>query len=101
MTIRSFTVDTVTPKVRISSGPVNGSTSHNVKPSFKFTASEAGARFECQLDGGGFAPCTSPYAPGPLADGEHSFQVTATDRAGNVGPTLTRSWTIDTASPKA
>jgi hypothetical protein len=98
---RSFTVDTVAPKARISSGPPNGATTHNHEPSFKFTASETNAKFQCQLDGGGFAPCTSPYAPGPLADGQHSFEVMATDRAGNVGPTVTRSWTLETAAPKA
>jgi hypothetical protein len=96
---RSFTVDTVPPKVSVSSGPANGSTSHNHTPSFQFTASEAGVKFQGQLDGGGFAACTSPFSPSPLADGQHSFQVMATDRAGNVGPTVTRSWTLEPAAP--
>ena len=96
---RSFIVDTIAPRVRISSGPANGSTTHNSQPTFKFTASEANAKFQCQFDGGGFAACTSPYAPGPLADGQHSFEVMATDRAGNVGPAVIRSWTLDTAAP--
>jgi hypothetical protein len=94
---RSFTVDTVPPRARFTGGPANGGTSSNNSPTFKFTANEPSAKFQCQLDGGGMAACTSPQSPGPLADGPHSFQIVATDRAGNVGPALTRSWTIDTA----
>ncbi len=98
--IRSFRVDTVAPKARFTGGPVNGGTSSNDNPTFRFTANESAVRFSCQLDGGGMAACTSPDSPGPLADGQHSFQVMATDRAGNVGRVVTRTWTIQ-AAPKA
>jgi hypothetical protein len=98
---RSFTVDTVAPTVRITSGPANGATSHNPSPSFSFTASESGVRFQCELDSGTPAACTSPYSAGHLASGQHTFQVVATDRAGNVGPATTRTWTITPATAKA
>jgi hypothetical protein len=44
--------------------------------------------------------CSSPNSYGGLADGSHSFQVRATDAAGNTDATpAARSWTIDTVAP--
>ncbi|MGH2924962.1 MAG: glycosyl hydrolase [Solirubrobacterales bacterium] len=92
----TWTVDTVAPTVSITSGPAQDTTSHDPRPSFGFAASESGTTMECQLDGGGFQACTSPFTgSGRLADGLHTFDVRATDRAGNLGPTTTRSWTVD------
>ena len=51
-------------RCRITSGPANGSTSHNDKPSFKFTASESNVKFQCQFDGGGSRPAPRRI-PGP------------------------------------
>src|SRR5256885_10471843 len=68
--------------------------------SFGFTATEAGSSFACQLDGGAFAPCVSPRSYSGLADGNHSFQVRATDPAGNTDPTpASYAWTVDTTPP--
>jgi hypothetical protein len=68
--------------------------------SFSFTG-EAGATFQCALDGAAFGACTSPKAYSGLADGSHTFQVRQTDTAGNTGPAASRNWTIDTAAPAA
>lgn len=43
--------------------------------------------FECDLDGGGFAPCSSPAHYGTLGAGAHEFQVRARDEDGGVDPT--------------
>ncbi len=69
---RTFTVDTTAPETTINTGP--SGTTGNASPAFTFSASEAGAAFECKLDGpgtttGSFADCTSPRTFGPLADG--------------------------------
>src|SRR5204863_1175129 len=79
----TWTVDTVPPAVTISSGPADGSTSSNRNPSFGFSATEPASQFQCELDGGAFAPCSSPYKARRLGDGPHTFGVEATDPAGN------------------
>src|SRR5262249_7774347 len=92
---RSFTVDTQPPAITITSGPSGPTTP--APPSFAFTA-EAGATTACQMDGGGFAACTSPASFGGLAQGAHTFIVRATDAAGN-SATDTRTFTVDTIAP--
>jgi putative glycosyl hydrolase/Big-like domain-containing protein/hemolysin type calcium-binding protein len=92
---RSFTVEARPPAVTISSGPATGSTSSNRSPSFTFTSNEPGSSFSCQLDGGGFEDCSSPFTASSLTEGPHTFQVRATDLAGKQGATVSRAWTVD------
>ncbi|MGH3014757.1 MAG: OmpL47-type beta-barrel domain-containing protein, partial [Gaiellaceae bacterium] len=95
----TWTVDTDTPETTLDSAPADPSTEDT--PSFAFSADEAGATFECRLDGGAWAPCTSPEPAGPLADGPHTFDVRATDEAGNVDVTPAQhAWTVDTTAPQ-
>ena len=94
---RTWTVDTVAPDTSITAGPaaaVNVTTA-----SFSFTATEA-ATFECKIDAGAFAACSSPKAYSGLAVGSHTFQVRARDAAGNQDATpATHAWTVDTTAP--
>jgi hypothetical protein len=46
-------------------------------PTFKFSADEKGAKFECKLDGKRFRSCRSPYTTKALALGPHTFRVRA------------------------
>ena len=94
---RVFTVDTVAPGTTIDSGPSNPT--NDSTPTLAFSASETGATFECELDGGGFAACTSPHTTAELSPGPHSFAVRATDAAGNTGSPATSSFTVDTTAP--
>ena len=49
---------------------------------------------------GSFSPCTSPQSyRGPLSTGNHTFQVTAKDTAGNTSSPASYTWTIDTTAP--
>ena len=49
---------------------------------------------------GGYAACTSPKHYSGLSEGSHSFQVRATDGAGNTDPTpASYTWTVDTVAP--
>src|SRR5437773_1260418 len=94
----TWTVDTVAPDTIISATPPALTTS--LSASFTFAATEAGSTFQCALDGGGFAPCASPQTYSALASGNHTFQVRATDPAGNTDPNpASFTWTVDTVAP--
>jgi Bacterial Ig-like domain len=92
------TVDTVAPETSIGSGP-EGSVSSS-SASFGFGADEAGVTFECRLDAGAFGACSSPKDYAGLSEGPHTFEVRATDAAGNTdGSPAGRTWTVDTVAP--
>ena len=94
---RDFTVDTQAPATTIDTGP-QGPTG-NDSPSFSFS-SEPGASFECRLDPGAWAPCSSPKSYSNLSDGAHTFRVRAIDAAGNVEASPPqRGFTVDTQAP--
>ena len=100
---RSFTVDTTlpdtTPDTTITTGP-SGTINQHVS-TFTFTSSEAGSTFQCRVDAGAFAACTTPFTTSSLANGTHTFEVRAIDGAGNVDPTpASRTFTIDTVEPQ-
>jgi hypothetical protein len=85
------------PQTTIDSGPAG--TTNDPTPTFAFSSTEAGSDFECRLDTGAFAPCASPHTTAPLADGPHTFQVRATDPAGNTDPSpAERNFNLKTAS---
>jgi hypothetical protein len=89
----SWTIDLTAPETVISSGP--GASTTSTSASFQFTSSESGSSFQCALDGGSFAACTSPKDYAGLTLGSHTFQVRATDAAGNTdGSAATYTWTI-------
>ena len=56
--IRNVDVDRTAPNTSIVTKPADPS---NGTPSFTFTSTEPGSTFECSIDGGAFAPCTSPH----------------------------------------
>ncbi len=95
-----FTVDTALPVTMITgpSGQTNDST-----PTFGFS-SELGSTFQCRIDGGAFGACSGPgdaHTPAvALTDGLHTFEVKATDAAGNLELTpASRSFTVNTSVP--
>lgn len=95
---RNFIVDATPPDTHIASGP-SGPTNDST-PSFAFNASEGGATFQCRVDGGAFAPCTSVKTLGPLSDGNHVFYVSAIDRAHNVDKSpASHQFSVDTKAP--
>lgn len=90
--------DSTPPDTTIETGPTG--TVPTSSAAFTFSANEAGSTFECRVDTGAFAACTSPKQYSGLPDGAHVFSVRAIDASGNIdGTPATRSWTSDTASP--
>jgi len=97
----TWTVQGSEPLVVLEESPTMPTTSRAAN--FRFRApslSDASARYDCQLDGGSFAPCTSPQPYANLADGTHTFQVRAKAQDGAVPGTPTRFvWTVNNATP--
>jgi subtilisin family serine protease len=97
---RSLTVDSTAPGTTIDSGPVG--TTKSRTPTFAFSSNDAAAVFECRVDGGDWAACTSPHRTGELADGAHTFAVRAIDAAGNVDASIaSRAFAVDTTLQSA
>jgi hypothetical protein len=90
----SWAVDTTAPSI----GSTPASTSATAAPSFGFT-SAVYAAFQCRLDAGSFAACTSPTSYAGLAAGSHTFSVRALDANGAATPAQSFTWTIVTAAP--
>ena len=87
-----WTVDTIPPDTAITAGP--SGTQSATSAVFAFTATEPGT-FQCRLDGAAYAGCFSPTGYNGLALGSHTFDVFATDLAGNVDATpASRTWSI-------
>ena len=64
------------------------------------SGNDPGATFECKLDGGAYAACSSPQPLSGLADGAHTFTVRGVNVNGP-GPGVSASWTSDTTPPDA
>ena len=93
----TWTIDTDPPTITLTAPPPNPS--NDPTPTFTFSADEAmPAGFQCKLDAGAFAACTSPKTFGTTPDGSHTFTVKGADAAGNNGST-SYTWTIDTSAP--
>ncbi len=92
-----WTVDLTAPQTAIDSGPADPSNSSSAE--FALSANEEGT-FVCSLDGAPFSDCSSPAGYDGLAEGLHTFEVRAIDRAGNVdAEPAVFSWTIDLTPP--
>lgn len=63
---------------------------HDSSPTFRFAASDDGARFECKLDGKRYRGCRSPFTTRPLRPGKHRFLVRA--RSGDEVDPTPASW---------
>jgi hypothetical protein len=89
----AYTVDNTAPSAAIGSVDVSGTSA-----SVSFSSPDGDiAGFQCSLDGGAFAACASPRAFTGLAAGAHTVVVRPVDKAGNVGPTVSRTFSIASA----
>ncbi len=93
------TPDTTAPETTLIDKP--NALSSNASPRFSFAANEAPTTFECQMDANAFQSCSNPKQYFLLSEGEHTFQVRAKDRSGNVDQTPAQhTWTVDSKDPK-
>ncbi len=85
-------VDATVPTPMITSAPARSSSERS--PVVAFISDGVGATYECSVDDAAFTACASPLTLGPLTDGDHTFRVRATSRAGVTGPVATVAFTI-------
>ena len=87
--------DTTAPETTIDFAASTGSSA-----SFDFSSSEAGSTFECRVDSAAWYACGSPDSVSGAA-GLHTFEVRASDAAGNINPTPASSGftVLDTTAP--
>ncbi|MFN8489011.1 MAG: LamG-like jellyroll fold domain-containing protein [Caldilineaceae bacterium] len=87
----TWTVNVTTLATTLTTKPDATTTSRSA--SFSFTATGASG-FECALDGGSYAACTSPKSYDKLGNGNHTFQVRAVG-----GPATRYVWHVTNAAP--
>jgi hypothetical protein len=97
-TLYSWTIDTLAPPApTITSAPPGVTASTDA--TFTFTDDEGSATFRCRLDDDAFSACASPITYTGLAEGSHTFRVTARDAAGNLSGITSYTWTVDLTPP--
>jgi N-acetylneuraminic acid mutarotase len=98
--VHRWVVDRTGPETTIDLPSAPPASTRNRSARFSFSSSDEGSSFECSLDGAAFTSCSSSQEYSGLADGEHTFQVRATDRAGNHEPSPAEyRWVVDTVPP--
>jgi hypothetical protein len=94
----AFTLDRVPPKTTITAGPT---VTNSTTPTFEFSSNEAGSSFQCKLDAGAWAACSSPHTVGPVTVAQHTLRVRAIDAAGNIDATpAVRTFRVDQTPPQ-
>lgn len=97
----AWTVDTSTPDTQLIAGPAGPQAATMAQFTFFSPDAGGGATFECKLDAGAFAACTSPRDLAALTEGTHTFSVRVRDAVGNVDPSpATRTWLVDLTPPE-
>jgi uncharacterized repeat protein (TIGR01451 family) len=85
------------PDTNITDGPAISTASRSGR--FTFESSDEESTFECRLDSGAWATCTSPYTVKSLAVGPHQFDIRATGHTGKVeSEPASFIWTIKSGS---
>lgn len=101
--IEKFTeTDTTLPDTSIDDGPSNPT--NDTTPNFTFSSTEpSSALFECRIDSSSenaYVSCSPGFAPAPLGEGSHTFDVRAIDSAGNPdGSPASSTFAVDTVPP--
>jgi len=101
----TWVVDTTSPgSPTITSSPASVTNSTAATFEFSGGADNSGgsgfAKYQCKVDSGSFADCTSPQNLAGLAEGSHTFSVRSVDNAGNTGTATEYAWTVDLSNPE-
>ena len=93
--VTAIRIDPVSNSVSIAANSKPANPTAQTSASFSFSTTDAVATVQCQVDGGAFAPCTSPTTASysSLAAGNHTFVVQSADAAGNA-TSASYTWTV-------
>jgi hypothetical protein len=94
----NWSIDVTAPVTIISQVVPGMPVSNDSSREITFIASET-SNFSCAVDGGALASCESPVVFNNLSEGNHYFEVQATDLGGNVGPLVSYAWSSDFSAP--
>ncbi|HVM27520.1 MAG TPA: Ig-like domain-containing protein, partial [Mycobacteriales bacterium] len=98
--VGNYLLDTVPPAAVVITAP--GSPSSGRTPTWTFSG-EPGATLQCRVLGGTWQTCDAGGSftldLRTAADGTYTIEVRAVDAAGNVGPSRTSSYVLDTTAP--
>lgn len=86
------------PETYLSEYPVDLTAENSAK--FSFYSDIENTVFQCQIDGGGFADCSSPTEYNNLGDGKYKFEVAAISGEKEDSTPAEHIWTIDTTPPE-
>ncbi|CAM3661162.1 Ig-like domain-containing protein [Nocardioides zeicaulis] len=103
VTSYDFAIDTVSTGAAIVTGPARLGNDPRPTFTYAFDPSDDVASVECRVHGTGRAvwtPCdATSFESDELVDGDWTFEVRATDHAGNVGDSAAWDFTVDTVAP--
>lgn len=68
-------------------------------PQFMFTSDRPGSTFQCKLDNGSFAACSSPHPANVTGEGSHTFEVFASNGGVDDPTPASHTWTLDQTLP--
>lgn len=89
---KEWVLDTTVPETTITTSP-SGMNYLYGDVSISFESNEVGATFECSLNGGAYAACSSPHVISNPANGSYSFSVRAKDLVNTDATPAVASWT--------
>ncbi|MEA2147078.1 MAG: hypothetical protein QOG59_2665, partial [Solirubrobacteraceae bacterium] len=95
----SWVLDTTAPAAPLIIGGPAGDTP-NSTATYTF-AGEDGATFNCRLDGASWVSCSPGQSYTGLSVGNHRFEVSQTDLAGNTSPPATADFKVGSTDPVA
>ncbi|MEI6447958.1 MAG: hypothetical protein WCO96_08795, partial [Actinomycetes bacterium] len=90
---------TITYFSTVSISGLPAAASNSASASATFATADASTTFECKLDSGSWAACTSPFAITSLTEGSHTLYVRGKDSAANTGGESSKTWTVDLTPP--
>ncbi len=94
----SWSINLTAPTVNLTSNP--SSVTNQTSASFAFSGQNI-VSYQCQIDGGAYAACTSPKAYSGLGAGSHTFRVMGTDGNGQSSAAVSYMWNVDNVAPNA